>query len=84
MRSNNTFAIIFFSRKSRSNSNLLNVYCRITVEGKRSEISLKRSISVNNWDISKGKARGISTQLRAFNNYLDSVCAKYLTVINSY
>ncbi|WP_345006714.1 site-specific integrase [Snuella lapsa] len=78
MRSNNTFAIIFFSRKSRSNSNFLNIYCRITVEGKRSEISLKRSIPVNNWDVSKGKARGLSTEIRAFNNYLDSVYSKIL------
>ncbi|MCF7568235.1 Arm DNA-binding domain-containing protein [Sabulilitoribacter arenilitoris] len=56
MRSNNTFTIIFFSKKSRSNSNLLNVYCRITVEGKRSEISLKRSIPVNNWDVLDSEA----------------------------
>ena len=78
MRSNNTFAIIFFARKSRRTPDFLNIYCRVTVEGKRSEISLKRDILVNNWDVSKGRARGTSHQVRAFNNYLDSVYSKLL------
>ena len=78
MQNNNTFAIIFFTRKSRSNSNLLNIYCRITVNGKRAEISLKRSVSVNNWDVSKSKARGTTTKTRVLNNYLDSVYSKLL------
>ena len=75
---NNTFSIIFFPRKSRSNSKLLKIYCRITVNGKRSEMSLQRSISVNNWDISKGKARGTTTNARFLNNYLDNIYSKLL------
>ncbi|MEO0505587.1 MAG: site-specific integrase [Bacteroidota bacterium] len=75
---NNTFSIIFFPRKSRSNSRLLKIYCRITVNGKRSEMSLQRSISVNNWDISKGKARGTTTNARFLNNYLDNIYSKLL------
>lgn len=78
MQNNNTFAIIFFTRKSRSNSNLLNIYCRITVNGKRAEMSLKRSISMNSWDVSKSKARGTTTKTRILNNYLDSVYSKLL------
>lgn len=78
MQSINSFSIIFFSRKSRSDSKLLNIYCRITINSKRSEISLKRSIPVNNWDNSKGKARGSTTNIRILNSYLDSVYNKLL------
>lgn len=54
MQTTNTFAVIFFTRKSRTNSRKLLIYARITINGKRVEISLKRRISVCNWDSSKG------------------------------
>jgi len=78
MQTNNTFAVIFFTRKSRGNSKKLAIYARITVNGKRSEISLKRSISVCNWDSSKGRARGTSQNIRILNTYLDHVYGQLL------
>jgi len=78
METSNTFSIIFFTRKSRSNSNRLTIYCRITVNGKRSEISLQRSIMVSEWDNSKSLGRGNSTKARVLNNYLDHVYNKLL------
>lgn len=78
MLSINSFSIIFFSRKSRTNSNLLNIYCRITINSRRAEISLKRCIPVNNWDNSKGRARGNATKIKILNNYLDVVYDKLL------
>ncbi len=78
MQTNNTFTVIFFTRKSRSNSKKLAIYARITVNGKRTEISLKRSISVCNWDSSKGRARGTSQNIRILNNYLDLVYGQLL------
>ena len=78
MQTNNTFAIIFFTKKSRSNIKKITIYARITVNGKRSEISLKRSISVCNWDASKGRARGTSQNIRLLNKYLDPVYGQLL------
>jgi integrase len=78
MQTNNTFALIFFTRKSRSNSKKLAIYARITVNGNRSEISLKRSMSVCNWDSSKGKARGTTENIRILNKYLDHVYGQIL------
>ena len=78
MQTNNTFSIIFFTRKSRSNSKQLSIYCRITVNGKRSEISLQRSVSISEWDPSKNKGRGTSIKIRVLNNYLDHVYNKLL------
>ena len=78
MQTNNTFTVIFFTRKSRSNLQKLSVYSRITVDGKRSEISLKRSVSVCNWDSSKGRARGSTQNIRILNKYLDLVYGQLL------
>ena len=78
MQTNNTFAIIFFVRKSRNDVNRLSIYARITVNQKRSEISLKRSIQVYNWDISKNRVRGNTPEIRILNNYLDYVYTELL------
>jgi integrase len=78
MQTNNTFTVIFFTRKSRSSSQKLAIYARITVNGKRTEISLKRSISVCNWDTSKARARGTTQNIRILNTYLDQVYGQLL------
>ena len=78
METINTFSLIFFTRKSRTNAKRLSIYARITVGGKRSEISLKRTISVRNWDNSKGRARGTTQNSRILNKYLDYVYGRLL------
>ena len=78
MQKHNTFAVIFFTRKSRSNLKELSIYARITVDGQRTEISLKRCIEVCNWDNSKARARGISSNSRNLNKYLDQVYGQLL------
>lgn len=64
MQTNSTFSIIFFTRKSRSTTNLLSIYVRITVNGQRSEISLKRNVLFKEWDNSKNRGRGSSYKIR--------------------
>ncbi|MDP5158278.1 MAG: site-specific integrase [Flaviramulus sp.] len=73
MQTNTTFSIIFFTRKSSARIDKLSIYTRITVNGKRSEISLKRSVLVNDWDNNKGRCRGNTTKIRFLNAYLDEV-----------
>ncbi|WP_034044890.1 site-specific integrase [Wocania ichthyoenteri] len=78
MKTKSTFTIIFFTRKSRSNPNQISIYIRITVNGKRSEMSLKRSIEQNQWDNTKNRGRGNSENARILNAYLDGVYNKLL------
>lgn len=78
MQTNNTFSIIFFTRKSRSISNIVSIYLRITVNGKRSEISIKRTVLFKEWDSTKNRGRGTSIKIRILNNYLDHVFNKLL------
>lgn len=78
MKSKHTFTVIFFTRKSRSNSQELSIYVRITVSGRRSEISLKRSVLRKDWDSRKSRAKGNSLKIKALNTYLDEVFVKLL------
>ena len=83
-----TFSVLFFVRKHHNETKKLFIYARITVDGKRAEISLKRSISVNHWDTSKGRAKGTAPKSRILNQYLDQVyhklldCHKQLSSVN--
>ncbi|UMB53943.1 site-specific integrase [Lutibacter sp. A64] len=78
MKTKSTFTVIFFTRKSRSNPNQLSIYVRITVNGRRSEMSVKRSVSQNGWDSSKNRGRGNSENIRVLNAYLAQVYNKLL------
>jgi len=78
MLSNNTFSIIFFTRKSRSTTRKLTLYVRITVNHQRAEISLQRSILPKNWDSIRKKGKGKSENIRILNDYLDHVYGSLL------
>ena len=78
MQTNNTFSVVLFTRKSRSKQQELFVYARITVNGKRSEISLKRHVQQKDWDSSKNRGRGSSYPIQTLNKYLDQEYARLL------
>ncbi|MDT0645170.1 Arm DNA-binding domain-containing protein [Zunongwangia sp. F260] len=59
-----TFSVLFFTRKLNRNTKDLSINARITVNGKCSEMSLKRKISVNEWDISKGRFKGTTPRIK--------------------
>ncbi|MCM4154419.1 site-specific integrase [Gramella sp. AN32] len=73
-----TFSVLFFTRKLNRNSNELSIYARITVNGKCSEMSLKRKTSVNEWDNSKGRLKGTTPRIKKLNSYLDQVYSQLL------
>ncbi|PKQ45199.1 site-specific integrase [Confluentibacter flavum] len=78
MQTNNTFSVVLFTRKSRSKPQELSIYARITVNGKRSEISLKRHVQQKNWDSSKNRGRGSSYPIQTLNKYLDQEYSRLL------
>ena len=78
MQTNTTFSVILFTRKSRSIAHQLSIYARITINGKRSEISLKRQVLVREWDTAKNRGRGSSNATRILNAYLDQTYGQLL------
>ena len=69
-----TFTILFFVKKSKLlKDETAPIYLRITMNGKRSEISIKRSVKPNLWDTARNKVKGNAKDSKALNEYLNSV-----------
>src|SRR5690606_37305126 len=49
------------------------IYCRITVNGKRTQFSVNRDIDPKKWISAAGMAKGTSEEARTLNAYLDMV-----------
>ena len=71
-----TFTILFWINTSRIKNDEAKIYARITVNGKRVNISLKYKVAVNNWDKKKSRAIGKGQESRMINHYLDQVHSK--------
>lgn len=78
MKTNTTFSVLFFTRKLSKSVDKLSIYARVTINGKRAEIRLKRIVQINDWDNNKGKCRGNTSKIRFLNAYLDEVHSKLL------
>ncbi|HLU85658.1 MAG TPA: site-specific integrase [Vicingaceae bacterium] len=78
MKTNTTFSVLFFTRKLSNSAEKLSIYARITLNGKRAEISLKRIVQVNDWDANRARCRGNTSKIRFLNAYLDEVHSKLL------
>jgi len=74
MRSSNTFGIQFVIRLPKQQKNdQATVFARISVNGRRCEISLKKKVNPQNWDEAKGKARGTKDETRKLNDHIERV-----------
>lgn len=70
----NTFSLLFYIKRSKADSNgFANVYMRITVNGKRVELSIRRKVSLNKWNTKVGKAIGYSKESQDLNRYIDII-----------
>jgi site-specific recombinase XerD len=68
---NNTFTISFYLRNDKIDSRgRTPIYMRITVNGKRADISTHRKIEPNRWN-KAGKAKGNKDDIKQLNSYLD-------------
>jgi site-specific recombinase XerD len=70
MKTNHTFSVLFWVNKSKINNGAVPIYARITVNGKRAELSLKRSIAPEKWNAKSETAKGNSEESRTLNSYI--------------
>jgi len=74
MKNTNTFGIQFVIRIfKQGKSKQATVYARITVNGRRTEISLKQKVDPDAWDEVKGRAKGKSEEIIKLNNYIERI-----------
>jgi hypothetical protein len=78
MGTTRTFSIHFWLNLSKKNGDLAPIYARITVDGRRAEISLQRQTSVTYWDTKSKKTTSRTPEGKELNAYLDQVYAKLL------
>lgn len=73
MRTTNTFGIQFITRMNKIKDGIAPIYVRITVDSRRIEISLKRSVHPLEWNNKRGMARGSRDDVKSLNHYLEEV-----------
>lgn len=72
-----TFHHIFFLKKPTNyQTGPMPVYLRITVDGKRAEISINREVEPGKWIPGAGKMKGSSEEVKKFNSHLDALQSK--------
>ncbi|MDW3193051.1 MAG: site-specific integrase [Cytophagales bacterium] len=72
MTIHHTFSTLSIVRASRSKNDKLPVYLRITVDGKRAEISTKEYVDGEKWDKVRGRLKGNSQEAREVNGRLNT------------
>jgi site-specific recombinase XerD len=73
MKQNQTLSILIWAFKRKASDKVATLYARITVAGKRSEISLSRKIDLSLWDETAGLMKVKSDQASEINEYLEIV-----------
>ena len=69
-----TFSILFFLQRNKATKDgKAPIYLRITVNGKRSQISIKRKVDIDKWNSESGKVIGKSLEVKELNRYLNSL-----------
>lgn len=76
MRASSTFSILFWVYAKRAINNKANIYVRITLDGQRVNISLKRKVDITSWDEKLQRATGRGKDARILNQYLNEVQTK--------
>ena len=69
-----SLSILFWLNRSKYNRNgLTPIYCRITVDGRRAELSTGKWIEPDRWNQNAARVRGINEETKTINNYLDNL-----------
>lgn len=77
-------SVLFYPKKSDSDTDgKVTVYARITVNGKRSELSLGRRVEEKKWDSHSGRLRGTSIEVSNFNRFLDNVKNRFFDIYDT-
>jgi len=73
MKTSRSFSIHFWLNLAKKKNNVAPIYARVTVDGKRAEISLKRDVSVTYWDPQTKRVKPRIPEGLHLNPYLDQV-----------
>lgn len=70
-------SILFYAKRSKANvDGLIPIYLRVTIGGRRIEISTERYVEIAKWSVEQGRMKGNSEQAYSINTYLDILKGK--------
>ena len=73
----NSFSQLFYVKRCKTDSHQkANIYLRITVNGRRSELSIQRKVSLEKWNLGSGRVKGYSIEAQEINLYIDIISNK--------
>ncbi|MCX2739495.1 site-specific integrase [Pontibacter anaerobius] len=71
------FNLLFYLKKPKHyNTGSVPIYMRITVEGKRAELTTGRECEPSRWNAAAGRVIGTKASIKSMNMYLDNLQAK--------
>jgi len=73
MKQNQNYSISFVLKRDKMKYGKAAIACRITVNGRRVEISTKKSIDPIKWSTETGRAKGNSEESRLINQAIDII-----------
>src|ERR1035437_3954110 len=76
MKTTQTFSILIWASRLKNSKEEAIISARITVDGKRAEISLKKKINPNFWDSKAGHVSAKCKDAQTINGYIDQVKSK--------
>ena len=72
-----TFSYIFYTKKRNTyTGGPIPIYIRITIAGKRAEVSTGREVEPARWNPDAGRMKGTGEEAKKFNTYLDALQSK--------
>jgi site-specific recombinase XerD len=77
-----TYSISTLIKSNHAGEDTALVYVRITVNGERAEISIKRTIDRDRWDAAANRVRGNKEDAREINTLLDNTTLKLNKIYN--
>ena len=71
---NKTFNLLFYLKKAKINTQgEAPIYMRVTIDGKISEISTKRTVLPSKWNCQAQSVKGSSEECKSLNFYLKTI-----------
>jgi hypothetical protein len=71
MKANNSFTINFITRQGKNEKSKSLLYAKVTVNGGRTEISLKENIDPELWDAAREEIKGNPFATKALNKHIE-------------
>jgi len=76
------YSLLFYAKKTKGNPEFSAIYLRLTINGKRTELSTSQTILTSSWNTETGKVSGNSKEAKSINLYLENIRLKMLQCNN--